>query len=237
MIMTADGTLRRRQLPHWDVDGHAVFITACLHGSLPASGLSKIREYQEQIEARAKPDDLTENQWEHEKQKLAFAFVDRLLDYESPVKHLEHDKQAKIVQDAFLHFADERYHLFAFVVMPSHHHWVFLPDEAWSIKAIQQSPKEGNERSPRQIISHSIQSYTATVCNRIRGATGPYWQTETFDHWIRDETELLRVIAYIENNPVNAGLVREPEDWKWSSARIRKRLKIKPGERIPRIVD
>ena len=27
---------------------------------------------------------------------------------------------------------------------------------------------------------------------------------------------------YIEANPVRAGLVEDPEDWKWSSARVRR---------------
>jgi hypothetical protein len=27
-----------------------------------------------------------------------------------------------------------------------------------------------------------------------------------------------RIIAYIEENPVNAGLVQRPEDYRWSSA-------------------
>jgi hypothetical protein len=30
---------------------------------------------------------------------------------------------------------------------------------------------------------------------------------------------LAEVLAYIELNPVRAGLVKRPEDWKWASAR------------------
>jgi hypothetical protein len=85
-------------------------------------------------------------------------------------------------------------------------------------------------RTPREIISHSIQSYTATMCNRVRNATGPYWQDETFDHWARDESELLRIIHYIEQNPVVAGLVARAEDWQWSSARLRSVIGGKPGQ-------
>ena len=32
---------------------------------------------------------------------------------------------------------------------------------------------------------------------------------------------MLRIIHYIENNPVAAGLCRRPEDWPWASARLR----------------
>jgi len=50
-----------------------------------------------------------------------------------------------------------------------------------------------------------------------------FWQQESFDHWPRDESEFLRILKYIEDNPVKAGLVRRPEDWRWSSAAERKR--------------
>jgi hypothetical protein len=47
------------------------------------------------------------------------------------------------------------------------------------------------------------------------------WQDESYDHWARDEEEMIRIIHYIENNPVKAGLCLKPSDWHWSSARLR----------------
>ena len=82
----------------------------------------------------------------------------------------------------------------------------------------------------REIISHSIQSYTATMCNRVRGVTGPYWQNEAFDHWARDEAETMRIIDYIERNPETAGLVQRPEDWPFSSAHFRAARGIPRGQ-------
>jgi hypothetical protein len=38
-------------------------------------------------------------------------------------------------------------------------------------------------------------------------------------HWVRDQAEWDRIAAYIENNPVQAGLVTRAEDYRWSSAR------------------
>lgn len=228
---------RRRRLPHQDVDGHPIFITACLDGSISAAGLSRIEKYREELEARPKPNSLSDADWEHRKQKLLFAFVDNLLDGEAPVCHLEDERQAEIVQNAFLYFAGDRYRLLAFVVMPSHQHWLFLPNEEWAIEALQKvRGKSEKQKTPREIISHSIQSYTATMCNRVRGATGPYWQHETFDHWARDEDEVLRIIQYIELNPVKVGLARTPETYRWSSARLRKQLAIRLGEPIPKFV-
>ncbi|NOZ39406.1 MAG: hypothetical protein GXP24_04170 [Planctomycetes bacterium] len=230
-----EGIFRRRHLPHWDVAGKPVFVTACLHGSLSAAGLTRFRDYCDQLETRPCPNDLSQEEWKHQKHKLAFALVDQMLDHESPVEHLADDRQAEIVQDAFLHFAKERYALLAFVVMPSHHHWLFLPNENWSQGTLQNTSAKARQfRTPRQMISHSIQSYTATHCNRIRGQTGKYWQSETFDHWARDEAEMLRIVAYIENNPVKAGLVEHPKEWRWSSARIRAANGAAPGETIGR---
>jgi hypothetical protein len=68
------------------------------------------------------------------------------------------------------------------------------------------------------------------MCNRIRGETGTYWQGETFDHWVRDDAELLRIIEYIEGNPVAAGLTDRPENWPWSSAPLRLATGIMPGQ-------
>ena len=228
-----DGIFRRRNLPHWDLAGKAYFITGCLDGSISSVGLKRIRTYRDELDARPRPEKLSPADWEHHKHKLVFALVDELLDKQSPVQHLADERQAEIVQNAFLHFAGERYALFAFVVMPSHHHWLFLPDETWGESAVVKSrQRDGRQRTPREIISHSIQSYTASHCNRVRGATGPYWQIETFDHWVRDDGELHRIITYIENNPVVAGFVARPEDWRWSSAPLRKRLGIPDGQRI-----
>ena len=38
----SSGVFRRRNLPHWDVPGHPVFITGCLRGSLSLKDLKQI---------------------------------------------------------------------------------------------------------------------------------------------------------------------------------------------------
>ena len=198
--MNENSIFRRRKLPHVDVEGKPTFITACLEGSLSAAGLKKIRDYRVELDTRAIPKDMSATDWEMKKHKLVFKVMDQLLDGKCSVSHLQEDRLAEIVQNAFLHFADERYHLYAFVVMPSHHHWAFLPDETWSqVLATQESGKL-RPKTPREVISHSVQSYSGTMCNRVLGASGSFWQTETFDHYARDESELLRIINYIEKN-------------------------------------
>ena len=65
--------------------------------------------------------------------------------------------------------------------------------------------------SPTRFLQ-SLKSYTARQVNKLLGRTGePFWQRESYDHWVRNETERRRIIAYIENNPVKAGLVNVPQ--------------------------
>jgi len=51
------------------------------------------------------------------------------------------------------------------------------------------------------------------------GLTGTsFWQEESYDHTIRDDREFAKVLSYIEQNPVRAGLVKEASEFRWSSA-------------------
>jgi putative DNA methylase len=95
--------------------------------------------------------------------------------------------------------------------MPSHIHWLFQPLEDWSATV-------PPNKSPREIIMQSGLSYSAHECNKVLGHTGHFWQSESYDHCVRDDTELERIVEYIEMNPVKAGLCVRREDWQFSSA-------------------
>jgi putative transposase len=71
-------------------------------------------------------------------------------------------------------------------------------------------------------ITQGLKGFTAHEINRLQNEVGrTFWVDESYDHWARDDEELARIIVYIENNPVKAGLCGPPEDWPWSSARFR----------------
>ena len=94
------------------------------------------------------------------------------------------------------------YQLGPFVVMANHVHVLLLP------------------LVPPSRLLKSLKGSTAREANRLLGRTGePFWQRESYDHWVRDEAEWNRIAAYIENNPVKAGLVARAEEYPWSSAR------------------
>lgn len=68
---------------------------------------------------------------------------------------------------------------------------------------------------------HSLKSFTAHEANRVLKRTGPFWQHESYDHWVRDDEELERIVAYINANAVKAGLADRPWEFLWCSAHDR----------------
>ena len=48
--------------------------------------------------------------------------------------------------------------------------------------------------------------FTATRINRQLGQTGPFWQSEPFDHLIRSEQQFVYLLRYIRENPAKANL-------------------------------
>ena len=212
--MTQEGLFRRRRLPHWDVADATYFVTACLAGSVPAQGLRDLDNYRRQLDSRPIPRGLDNDEWELRKHKLLFARFDDLIDRHAAVTHLKNPHAARIVRDSLYHFAPQRYDLLAYVVMPSHLHWVFTPRPEWC-DAIANTP---DPRTPRERIMHSIKSYTGVKCNRLLRLDGAFWQDESYDHWVRNDDELQRIIQYVELNPVKADLVAEAHHWQFSSA-------------------
>ncbi len=75
--------------------------------------------------------------------------------------------------------------------------------------------------SPSRLLQ-SLKGSTAREANIILDRTGrKFWQAESYDHWVRDDLELERIAAYIETNPVKAGLVDRADKYRWSSAATR----------------
>lgn len=142
--------------------------------------------------------------------------LDAYLDKGRGACHLRRPEIADIVQEALLNFDGERYRLFAWCVMPNHVH-VLLQTIA----------------QPLSKILHSWKAWTSLQANRILKRSEPFWQREYFDRFIRDENHFQRAVRYIEANPVKAGLVKAPEDWKWSSARFAESLAAQRGEAQP----
>lgn len=108
---------------------------------------------------------------------------------------------AHIAISALLHFNGTQYALKSWVIMPNHLHVLV---EIW--------------QTPLSTLIHTWKRHIAREANKVLGRSGPFWEREYWDTWIRDEEHCNRARKYIETNPVKAKLVSTPECWKFSSA-------------------
>lgn len=109
---------------------------------------------------------------------------------------------AEILKQALLKFRGTRYHLHAWVIMPNHVHLLIEPIADNSLSGILQGMK----------------SVSAHEANKLLGREGVFWQSESYDHLIRDDADRARCVEYIAQNPVKAGLAEDAGKFQFSSA-------------------
>ncbi len=91
--------------------------------------------------------------------------------------------------------------LTAWVLLPDHWHAIIYPRFPLTISRVMESLKVSATR----------------LLNANRDERGVLFQGRFFDRAMRTVKEYNETVAYIHGNPVKAGLVRRPEDWRWSS--------------------
>ena len=209
-------TYYQRNLPHWHPAGKVIFLTWRLYGSLPR-GIAIPSRALSGFSGTAIPGcakSSTSAQWDK-----SFRIVDAELDRgaRGPL-WLADPEIANCAERAILRGAQlGRFELSAYVIMPNHVHLLLEP------------------RAPLARITNSMKGAAARDANATLGRTGkPFWQDESFDHWIRNAAEFERIRQYIEWNPVSASLVAKPEDWKWSSASVQKKRFTETSPRTAR---
>lgn len=189
----------RRRLPHIQIAGSTYFVTFRLINSLPKEALEKLAVESERIK-KLPPDkiDLEQRRW--------FGHFDDYLDRVlCGDVYLMNEQVAELVSEA-LHYRDGKiYTLEAFCLMPNHGHVVCTP-----------LVKENDTFYSLGEIFQSLKRHTARQSNLVLGRSGAFWQDESYDHIVRDETELERIIKYVIYNPVKAGLVDDWTKWKWT---------------------
>ena len=214
----------RRNLPHLQPLGANLFVTCCLEGAIPQSALDWYRREKERfiVQSARMPSDRAKA--ELELQRRWFVHMEAALHKsETGPTWLKDKRVAKLVADA-LHFHDaKKYRLDAYSIMSNHAHLVFAPLELSEKSDETETEPPGEKRDPEYYslakILHSIKSFTGHKANEILQREGHFWQHESYDHSIRDHQEWERVVAYVVNNPVKAGLVEQWRDWPFSYRR------------------
>jgi putative transposase len=217
------------ELPHWEQEGATYFITFRTADSLPVSVVELLTRQRDDWLRRngINPDS---EDWvaalrllSHDLQRAFHreyaTKLEAALDQGHGACVLRDRKLAKIVSDSLLHFDgshvaeltvaeslrdsdDElrsnsstkippvRYHISDFVVMPNHVHVIvcFLP----GVRLLAQC--------------RSWKHFTAVRINSALGTTGEFWQSESFDHLVRDPDNFMQFRKYVAENREKANL-------------------------------
>ena len=183
----------RGYLPHFDGGQIAQTVTFRLADSLPKKVLTQMELELSHLKIR---------EADIERRKR----IEDYLDKGQGSAWMKQPEVARVGENALLYFNGARYKMPASVVMPNHVHALLIPLEPFLLEDI----------------VHSWKSFTANEPNRFLKRTGEFWQAEYFDRHIRNARHYFAAVDYIEQNPVKAGLCQRPQDWPFSSARIRR---------------
>lgn len=213
----------RRHLPHWQPENAVYFVTFRLAGSLPVSAVARLkRKRMEMIRQLSRESD-EKNFYispipvsdrksilrSYIEMKIFRAYEDLLDDRNYGPYWLSKSNIAEIVREALAYRNHKKYELYAYSIMPNHVHLVLklLPHNL---------NNNGQIDYPLTNVLQGLKSYSGLVANRSLHRCGSFWQSESYDHGVRNLDELERVITYTLNNPVKAGLVEHWEDWPYS---------------------
>lgn len=92
---------------------------------------------------------------------------------------------------------DKRLEWLCIMVMPDHIHAVFRLQNKQTLSALIQSFKK----------------FTAKQINAKLGKNGSLWQKNYYEHGIRRDESLNKIVGYCYENPVRKGLVKHPKDY------------------------
>ena len=83
-----------------------------------------------------------------------------------------------------------------FVVIPDHVHLVFTL-----------------VKGDLAVVMNRLKTFTSREINRLSGRQGALWGAQYYEHQIRAEEPLTKIVRYCYENPVRKGIVTAPRDW------------------------
>ena len=205
-------TYHRRKLPHIHPPQAVFFVTFRLAGSLPMHVVQQLRaefRVQEQHLRLRTPRGFYPRK-RYELQKRFFGRYDDELDsLRYGPTWLRRPEIADLVRTEIHRLDGAQYDLLAYCIMPNHVHLLvdmnrFHPTGSPSAS------------SPLSRVLRLLKGRTARFANQALKRTGKFWQAESYDHVVRNSAELQRILRYVVNNPVKAGLVQRWQDWPYT---------------------
>lgn len=184
-------SFHRRNLPHYYLPNSTYFITFRVKDSIPLKNLLRIKlKYDKLRSTQKSKSDINDNY---------FYEYDSLLNDFNSCKYLDNRELSNIVKVELHKYDGKEYKLICYSILPNHVHLIFhLTENARSISKIMQAIKR-------------VSAYKINVVLKRKGS---FWQSESYDHLVRDDEELLDIINYTLLNPVKAGIIENWKDYK-----------------------
>ncbi len=206
-----------RHLPHYHPTDSIFFITFRLADSLPVHIVQELLEEREK-EQRKLEEELSGAAYHQAVRQLAkkhFGRFDAWLDrcVNSP-RWLADEPIAQIVMREIYALHGQRYRLLAFCIMANHVH--LLIEITGYERFVSINSASATASYPLAETLRLLKGRIARYCNQALGRSGAFWHHESYDHVVRDEGELQRIVRYIAENPVKAGLVDDWRQWRYT---------------------
>jgi putative transposase len=209
----------RRKLPHIHSPGATLFVTFRLAGSIPKRLLDQWKRERNDLDRRSEGEADTDQLNLDFHRRWFGLFEDALHHAGTGPLWLGEPTVADAVAESLVYRDAKDYSLIAYCIMSNHVHVVFRPlmneRDISEISCTNPLRFVSENRTPSAIMQ-SLKGYTAREANKLLGRTGKFWQEESYDHQVRDEEELARIIQYVLNNPIKAGIVSDWRHHKWT---------------------
>ncbi len=202
--LTIMKTHYQRYLPHILPPGETIFITFRLHGSLPQAVVERLIDERRAVDKQLmQVDPAAREKARADNHKRQFARFDNCLDTCETGHHwLQEPAVARLVADAIKQPNGRNFTLHAYCIMSNHVHLLLTIE---------------TETKAFATVMQSLKGFTARKANELLNRTGQsFWQPVSYDHVVRSNQEFDRIVAYILNNPVKAGLIENWADWPYS---------------------
>ena len=183
-------SFHRRNLPHYYLPNSTYFITFRVKDSIPLKKLLQLKIKYDKLRTTQKSKSDINNNYFYE--------YDSLLNDFKTSNYLDNQNLSDIVKMGLHKYDGKEYKLFCYSIMPNHVHLLFhLLENARSISKVMQAIKR-------------VSAYKINVVLKRKGS---FWQSESYDHILRDEDDLLNLITYTLLNPVKAGIIKNWKDY------------------------
>jgi REP element-mobilizing transposase RayT len=214
--MNSKNVFYRAKLPHIQPANSIFFLTFRLADSIPKSILTKVMREKRilLLRTRLQNEGILSREFKRKIEQYYFQKFELLLQNNDGKCWLKYPEIAQLVANKLHSFDKIKYNLICFCIMPNHVHLIIDP-RGFHIQS--DSNRYGASRMyPLTEAMRFIKGSTARECNSALQRNGKFWQHETYDHYIRDDDELDKIIKCVLYNPCHAGLVNNWTNWPFS---------------------